>query len=363
MADDASRDERRFEPTAKRRKEFRDKGRVAVSRDLAGAVQLAAVILGFLIVGEALVSGIASVLAWVIDHAGDDGGAGLDFGSVMTQHLHALLGPTLALCGILLGATLVGYLAQTGGLFNASTLMPQLSRLNPLARLSELLSPKNFFVRSGLTVAKLGLAAIAVSIVLTSQMPGITALGLASLDTTQLVLSDTLERLLVITVALLTVVAAVDYIWQRRRLAAEMRMTKEELRKETEEEEGKPEIKHRRRQKHRELAMNRIVKEVPRADVVLTNPTHVAVALRYQAGKDKAPVVVAKGAEELAAAIRQIARRSSVPIIEHRALARALYNTVKVGRPIPSSFFQAVAQILAQVYRARRGGRAPEKLA
>lgn len=354
MADEADKDERRFEPTTKRRKEFRDKGRVAVSRDLAGAVQLAGVIVAFLIVGNALISGIASSLVWVIEHVGDDGGRGLDYGAVLVQHVDALIVPTIVLSAILIAATLIAYLVQTGFLFNLSQAGPQWNRLNPVARLAELLSPKNFFVKSGLTIAKLGLAAFAVTMVLTARMPEITALGLTSLEATATSLGGTLASLLTTTVALLAVVAAVDYVWQRRKLQGQMRMTKEEVKKENEEEEGRPEIKHRRRQRHRELMLNRIILEVPRADVVLTNPTHVAVALRYRAGQDKSPIVVAKGAEELAAMIRKIARDNGIAIIEQRALARALYNTVKVGKAIPADFFQAVAQVLAKVYRSRR---------
>ncbi len=353
MADDASRDERRFDPTPKRRREFRNKGRVALSRDVAGAVQLCAIIVAFLLIGDAFIGGIAATLVWVIEHAGDGGGLALDFGEVLAAHVQALIGPTLVLSAILIVATLIAYFAQTGLLFSGAALMPKLERLDPFKRLKELFSPKNFFVKSGLTLAKLGLAGFAIVLVLATQLPAITALGLSTLDGAHTTLGAVLESLLLTTVALLALVAAVDYLWQRHKLMAEMKMTREELKKETEEEEGKPEIKQRRRQRHRELSLNRIVQEVPRADVILTNPTHVAVALRYDAQRHRAPVVVAKGAEDLAALIRKIARDNGVPIIEQRSLARALYNTVKVGRPIPQSFFQAVAQVLARVYRAR----------
>jgi len=359
MSEEPTKDERQFDPSPKRRREFREKGRVAVSKDVAGAVELAGVIVAFLVVGNALIAGISTSLVWAIEHAGDGGGRGLEFGAVFMQHLHALLMPTIILSGILIVATVVAYIAQTGMLFNLSSAAPKWNRLNPFSRLGELFSPKNFFVKSGLTIAKLGLAAMAVTMVLTSRMPEITALGLGSLEAATSTLVSTLGGLLTTTVALFAMVAAVDFIWQRKKLSGEMKMTKEEVRKENEEEEGKPEIKHRRRQRHRELLLNRIIQEVPRADVVLTNPTHVAVALRYRAGKDKSPMVVAKGADELAAMIRKIARDNSVPIIEQRALARALYATVKIGKAVPPNFFQAVAQVLAKVYRARRERHVP----
>lgn len=352
--EDVDKEQKQFDPSAKRLKEFREKGRVAVSRDLAGAVQLAAIIVGFLVSGHALVRGIAESITWTIDYTGDAAGRELEVGEVLTHVMQVLLLPIAILSGILILATAIAYLVQTGFLFNFSGVAPQLNRLNPASRLSELFSPKNFFVKSGLTVAKLGLAAVAVMSVLAARMPEIAALGTGTFEQGIATLLATLSSMLVMTVALLAVVAAVDYLWQRRKLSSELKMTREEVKKETEEEEGRPEIKHKRRQKHRELSLNRIMVEVPKADVVLTNPTHVAVALRYRGGVDKAPIVVAKGAEELAALIRQVARKNVVPIIEQRSLARALYNTVKVGKAIPASFFQAVAQVLAQVYRARR---------
>ncbi len=353
MSEDADQEERRFDPTEKRKRDFREKGRVAVSRDVAGAVQLVGVIIVFTVVGNALLSGLAGSLVWVIEQAAS-GAHAPDYGAVVAQHVDALLLPTLVLSGILLVATVVSYVVQTGGMFKLSQAAPQFNRINPFARLKELFSPKQFFVKSALTVAKLGLAALAVTLVLTSRMPEITALGLGTLESTTSVLGGTLGSLLTTTLVLLALVAAVDLIWQRRKLLGQMRMTKEEVKKELEEEEGRPEVKQRRRQRHRELMLNRIVEEVPRADLVLTNPTHVAVALRYRPGTDKSPIVVAKGADELAALIRKIARQNGVAIIEQRALARALFNTVKVGKPIPADFFQAVAQVLAKVFRARR---------
>ena len=136
-------------------------------------------------------------------------------------------------------------------------------------------------------------------------------------------------------------------------------MTRDEAKRDMEEQEGKPIFKQRRRQMHRELTMNRIIEAVPVADVIVTNPTHYAVALRYRPGIDKAPMVTAKGADPLALHIRNIARSSGVPIIESRLVARLLWRRVKVGRPVPGSLFQSVAEILARVYRrqAKRGNK------
>ena len=354
MAEGPEKDERTLDPTPRRKKEFRDQGKVAVSRDLAGAIELAAVVAGLLLIGNALLTGITGLVAWTFNHVGDDAGAGLSAGDILATALSALLFPTLALTGLVIVTTLAAYFVQTGFLIKLDNAAPKGSRLAPLKRLAELFSPKQATIKVLLTLLKLGLSGLAVTLTLAAAMPELTALSLSSFATTTSALADVLVQLLVVTVSLLAVVAVIDYIVQRRKLAGEMRMTPQEVKKEMEDEEGKPEIKMKRRQRHRELSMNQILKEVPTADVILTNPTHVAVALRYRAGQDKAPVVVAKGADELAALIRKVARQNSVPIIEHRGLARALYTSVKVGRPIPGDHFMAVAEVLARVYRARR---------
>jgi len=358
MAEGASPEDKTFDPTPKRLREFREQGKVALSRDLASTVQLVAVLVVFTVVGNTLLGALSGSLSWVFQHVGDGGGRALGFGEVAVVHLRALIMPTAIMAGILMLTTLVAYFAQTRGLFAAKNIGFKWERLAPFRRLADLFSPKQGGIRVLLTIGKLGLAALAVLLVVASAMPEILALALGDVDGPRRMLEREVGHLLTVTIALLAVVAAVDYIWQRRRIAGELRMTREEVQREMEDEEGRPLIKQRRRQRHRELSTNRILQEVPKADVVLTNPTHVAVAIAYRPDEHRAPIVVAKGADEMAAQIRAVARRSAVPILEHRALARTLYRNVKVGSPIPSSTFQAVAEILARVFRATPGRRA-----
>jgi len=354
MADDIPKDERIFEPTAKRIKEFRDEGRVAVSKDLASTMQLVGVALGFIIVGNALFGGMAGALRWVFERVGDDGGQGLTPGQAALAHIDALLMPTLALCGVLMLATLAAYFAQTKLNFAPKAIGFKLNRLNVVKKLKDLFGPREASVRVGLALAKLGVTAFVITLALAEAMPNIAALGLGTVDGMGRFTGTSLLRLLFITIGILAVLAVLDYLWQRKQMKEQMRMTRDELKKETEEEEGRPLMKHRRRSKHRELSMNRIIREVPTADVIVTNPTHYAVALRYKPGQDRAPVVVAKGVDDMALHIRAIARRHGVPIVEQRTLARALWRTVQIGKAIPGDLFQAVAEVLARVYRARR---------
>jgi len=355
MADEqAPKEERRFEPTQKRKDEFRRDGRVAVSKDLASTAQLLGVVVGFLILGNALFAGISGAVRWVFERVGEGGGQHMTLGDAVVAHLDALLMPTLALCMVFGFAATLGYVLQTRFLFSAKAIGFKWDRLNVVKKVADLFGPKQAGVRVGLSIAKVGLTGFVITLVLAEIMPKINALAFGSLEGATALVQSELMRLLAVTVVVLGVLAMFDYIWQRSRIGEQLRMTREELKKETEDDEGRPEIKARRRSKHRELSMNRLLVEVPKADVVVTNPTHFAVALRYRAGKDIAPVVVAKGADEMAAHIRSIARKSGVAIIENRPLARALYATVKIGKAIPESLFSQVVQVLARVYRARR---------
>jgi flagellar biosynthetic protein FlhB len=155
----------------------------------------------------------------------------------------------------------------------------------------------------------------------------------------------------------LLIIAAIDFAFQYRQHEKEIRMTKQEIKEEYKQLEGSPEIRSRIRQKQREISMRRMMQEVPKADVVITNPTHLAVAIRYRPEDGDAPVVLAKGADFLAARIREIAKDNGVKVVENKPLAQALYSQVEVGKPVPPELYKAVAEVLAFVYGLQ--GRTP----
>jgi flagellar biosynthetic protein FlhB len=167
-----------------------------------------------------------------------------------------------------------------------------------------------------------------------------------------------LERLVAWSVGALAVLAAADYAWQRRQHSQSLRMTRTQVKEERRQSEGDPQIKARVRRAYQQIAKRRMLDDVPTAQVVVTNPVHLAVALRYVHGETRAPVVVAKGAEHVAERIKEIARRHGVPIVERRALARALFRGVPIGGEIPATLYRAVAEILAYIFglQARRVG-------
>jgi flagellar biosynthetic protein FlhB len=162
-------------------------------------------------------------------------------------------------------------------------------------------------------------------------------------------------RLAVYLAAAVAGVAVLDYAHQRRRFERSLRMTKQEIKDEMKQEEGDPQLKARIRQIGRDRARRKMLGEVPKATVVVTNPTHFAVALRYDASKDAAPVVVAKGTALIARRIAELAHRHAVPVLERPALAKAIYVGVKEGQPIPAPLFRAMAEVLAFVYKLRGG--------
>ncbi len=149
------------------------------------------------------------------------------------------------------------------------------------------------------------------------------------------------------------VIAAADYIFQKQEHKKNLKMTKQEVKDESKQTEGDPQIKSRIRSLQIQMARNRMMQAVPKADVVITNPTHYAVALMYQADKDQAPRVVAKGQNHIALRIKELAQEHDVPIVEDPPLAQALYKTVEIDREIPARFFQAVAEVLAYVYKMK----------
>lgn len=247
--------------------------------------------------------------------------------------------------------TLAVQVAQVGPTFKPKAAALKLSRLSPKQGL-ERLRPSKSLWEVGRTAVKLGLLVAVVAGPVrdwSEELAGAVPLGVGLQRT-----GDLAATVLLRSAALAAVVAAADYLWQRRTVARDMRMSKDEVRREHRENEGDPLLRSRRRQRAAELSRNRMLRDVAGADVVVTNPTHLAVALRYRQG-DPAPAVVAKGADHLAGKIRAIAYRHGVQVIEDKPLARALHQQVRVGGRVPSVLFEAVAVVLATAYR--RSGR------
>ncbi len=354
-------DEKTEPPTPRRRQEAREKGQVARSQDLTAAVLLLA---GFTALGllgpqiwHTLLAitrvGLTAESAVRVESL-------MTFGAAATVEAFKRLAPFLL---ILFVAMLVTLLAQVGLLLTWYPLLPSLSKINPLSGLKRLFSIRSVML-AVTSFGKLLVVALVAYLTLSGSAAAIIhafTFGFRDVFT----LGSTLMFRLGMRLAVaLLILAILDFAWQRYRHERDLRMTKEEVKDELRSMEGDPHIKRRRREVQLQLIIQRLRKDVPTADVVVTNPTHVAVAIRYDAEAMIAPKVVIKGADRIALRIRQIAAEFGVPIVERPPLARALYESVEVGEYVPERLYRAIAEILAYVYeltgrRPMTGGRNP----
>jgi flagellar biosynthetic protein FlhB len=346
--------EKEFDPTPQKIEKFRKEGKIAQSKDVGSAAQLYMALLAFGFVGQDLIDSLMLSTRWTIEHVLRDGMNTISVRSLVYRLAMFVGPPTAAICLMLAVAAISAGFAQTKFNWSLDALTPKWSKLNPLSRLTQIFGPKKLGMNVLLSTAKILLGALVIGVIFLSGLPTMAGLALSPIQAAELFVYKNLYTMLVATTGVLTLMAIPDYIWQRKQLMDQLKMTMEEFKRDQEEQEGKPLIKSRRRAMHRDLSFNRIIDTVPDADVIVTNPTHLSIALRYRPGEDRAPMVVAKGADAIAMQIRSLARRHGVPIIENRPLARTIWTKVKVGRPIPSHLFQAVAGILAKVYRIQK---------
>ena len=348
MAQDPSRTEK---ATPKRRQKAREEGSVPRSSDFDGAILLWGNFFLFLGLGGATLALMAKQVAHFLQMA--QPGALADAGQVtlladVLMILGRLLLPFLGLNFLLALAT--GF-AQRGFSFSAKPLQPKFDKLNPAQGFQRLISTRAV-VDLFKSLAKFALLAWVAYAVLEPRIPTLMAtLKLPHGPSLDLFQSAVFALYRNVMLAML-VLALTDFAWQRMSWEKSIRMTKQEVKDEVKDSDGSPEIKQRQKSIMQASARRRMLAEVPKATVVVTNPTHVAVALMYDE-KSAAPVCIAKGLDHLALKIRERAREAGVPTLERPDLARALYRSVELGKPIPHDLYQAVAQVLAFVYRLR----------
>jgi len=239
--------------------------------------------------------------------------------------------------------------AQIGLRLYPKRITPDLTKLSPLKGLTRIFS-KNGFVQLVKSAAKISLVGWIAWQTILGLQKSVPAIGLRAPREILDEAGAGLGKMLLRVVFMLTVIAILDYAWQRYEFKQGLRMSRSEVKQEQKQSEADPKVKQRLRRSYRSFSGNKMLAAAGGADVVVTNPTHFAVALRYDANEMGAPRVVAKGVGELALRIKEVARKNGVPIVERRALARVLYRTVKVGEEIPSAMYRAVAEILAYIY-------------
>ncbi len=343
-------------PTPGRLNEARNKGDTHLSRELVtGATLLVAAIAlrtlgGWLLdaLGQALQHGLTLDLAEHPIRSADVKGA---YGEVM-QMLSLVAAPALILLLVFVLATAVTGYSQIGFRVANEVLRFKIERLNPAANWKRLFHPQSI-VRTLFALVKLAVLSGVIALVLQDRWAVLTKLPDQNFLVGMRVVADLAMTVLLWVAAVVFVLAAADVFWQRYDFEKRNMMTKQEVEDERKRSEGDPMIKGRLRQARAELMKHRMMQAVPKADVIITNPTHFAVALRYDRTKNAAPEVIAKGVDEMAARIREIAREHKVPLMEDPPLARALFRAVKVGQEVPARFFEAVATVLSHVYRLK----------
>ncbi|WP_199618075.1 flagellar biosynthesis protein FlhB [Paenibacillus alkalitolerans] len=339
--------------TPKKRQEARKKGQVAKSMELPGALIMLGGFALFAVYGAFMGDGLTRMFAaafheymlWEVTPQN----VITVFSQLMRQGLLLLL-PVMGLAVVL--AVVSNYM-QVGFLATGEPLKMKLEKLNPIQGAKNIFSLKAFveFVKSVVKLLIIGLIAF---ITIWGEQDKLLTLGRMPLESMFIYVSGITLRLGLLIGGALVVLAVFDYAYQRFEFEKSIRMSKQDIKDEYKKTEGDPLIKSKIREKQRRMAMQRMMQEVPKADVVITNPTHFAVAIRYDASEMEAPQVIAKGADYVALRIKQLAKEHGVALMENKPLARALYAQADIGETIPQQLFQSVAEVLAYVYNLRK---------
>ncbi len=352
MAEGTDQSQKTEEPTPKKLREAREKGQIASSREVNHWFMILAATIGVLAFAPTMFREMAVLLGRFIERPHTLGGAG-GVGPALTDMLGGLLLIMLVPVALLLAAAIASGLVQNGFLLAAEQIRPKLERVSPLGGVKRLFSLKSFaeFLKGLLKLAIVG------SVLFFLMLPEFDGLErLTALPPVDLLwqIYELVLRLLIGTVAVMTVLAGLDVFYQRFEYRKQMRMSRQEVKEEMKQSEGDPLIKSRIRQIRMERARRRMMAEVPDADVVVTNPTHYAVALKYDRDTMEAPRLVAKGVDSLARRIREIARENDVPLVENPPLAQALYAGVELDQEIPPEHYKAVAEVISYVFALKK---------
>jgi flagellar biosynthesis protein FlhB len=350
---DQANEDRTEAPTDKRRSESREKGDVPKSTEIGSVLVLLAGILLLKFFGPWMMRHMITYvreMIMMISHPQAD----------MQYSIHLIVKSIAVTCYICwpvcIGVMIVGIIAnliQVGILFTFQPLVPKMEKINPLSGFKRLFSLRSF-VEMIKNVLKLVIIGVVAYMTVQGDFNKYLGLGDTSTGAILMFMMAVSFKVILRVALVLLVLAILDFAYQRYEHEKGLKMTKQEIKEEHKQAEGDPQIKARVRSLQREMARRRMIQEVPKATVVVTNPTHIAIAMRYEPGEMETPKVVAKGKRLIAEQIKKIALEAGVPIVEDKPLARAMYDKVNVGDEIPVEFFSAVAEILAYVYKLRK---------
>lgn len=352
MSDDSDQ-EKTEEPSEKKLRESREKGEVPRSRDLSGAIVVLAGVAALMNGGQSAFLHARRIFALGLGYSRE----ALFSDALPGRTLHAAMHEALNLFAPVAVATMLATLAAPlllGGLnFSAQALQPKFDRLDPIKGLGRIFAMRGL-IELGKALLKLLFIGAVLGLLLRHWQDELQATGRGSVVAGIAQSIGLLGRAALWFGSMLALIGGIDALYQKFDHAKTLRMTKQEFRDEMKESEGNPELKGRIRQVQQAQSRRRMMEELPKADVVVVNPTHFAVALRYDDGRMGAPRVIAKGVDVLAQQIRLVAGSHRIPMVESPPLARALYATTELGREIPATLYVAVAQVLAYVYQLKQ---------
>jgi flagellar biosynthetic protein FlhB len=350
MADETDKSQQTEEPTAKRLEQARESGDVVKSGEINTFILLGGGTLAIAMFGKQTALGLAHSLTMFLEQPDtmsvDGAGLSAIFRSLLPQ-IAIVLGPFFA---VMIVAGVGGHVLQSRPSLSFDKIIPDFSKVSPMAGFKRMFGPEGWMnLVKGL--AKIAIVGVAIWTQLWPERGGLEAI---LNQTAGMVVSDMMHLLFKVLMAALSALAAIagaDYFWQRMRFLSRNRMSKQEIKEEYRQNEGDPTIKAKIRQLRHERSRKRMMAAVPTATVVIMNPTHFAVALRYESGKTAAPICVAKGVDALALRIRAVAEENDVPVVENPPLARALHAAIEIDEPVPAEHFKAVAQVIGYVMR------------
>ena len=346
--------EKTEEPTAKRKADARKKGQVGRSQEVNAAFVL---LVGFLILrllGGNAIAEIMNYSTYIFGNLNAD----INEESIMQMFIGMIILLAKTSMPLMVFIMIIGLamnIAQVGFMFTTEQLQFNPGKLSPISGFKRMFSKRSLveLVKSLIKIVIIGYFVFSYLSDEIFQIPKLIYMDLmAGLNK----MSDSIFTLAFKIIGVFMIMAAMDYAYQKWQNNQDLKMSKQEVKEEFKQQEGDPKIKGKIRQKQRQMAMARMMQEVPKADVIVTNPTHFAVALKYESGMS-APIVVAKGQDLVAQKIKELARESRIPIVENKPLARAIYAAVEVGGVIPQELYKAVAEVLAYVYRLKNKNR------
>lgn len=345
-------EEKTEEATPRKKSEARKKGQIAKSKEVSLALTLLTSTLLIITLGGFVGNNLKNTLTYFLGNGFE---TNLDYNNLKSLTLIVIWRLAITFLPVVIPIMVAGIFAsyiQTGFILSSETIKPKLSKLYPLNGFKRMFSTRTAveLVKDLAIVSVVGYVGYKF---IMDNYRYILTMGNLKVGAIPMIFKDLAVDIFFKVTLIMIILALADYLYQRYMYNKDLKMTKQEIKEEFKQDEGDPQIKSKIKQKQRELATRRMMSQIPDATVVVTNPTHIAVALKYEEGKSEAPIVVAKGSDYVAIKIKEIAKESNVPILENKPLARMIFNEVELDNAIPVSMYAAVAEILALVYKMK----------